>query len=328
MTSLLFQPTIFTCKTMGGRCGQKLTDGTVLNVFDSTVNIKTDDDELVIISLGKVASPITVNIVSRVDPEHRNTLLDFIFAGDRVRFTGQMVSDTGNNTAKISLGKAVILLDRPDYFENKIQAFYERSLANFLIHDECLFHELKECADSRRGCLLNPDMTTRGLLSEFLATIYDGADTIDIASHGIASRLRGALLGLCGRGPGFTPAGDDFISGFVTMLNFIRSSLNIGPAIIPGSEFARLTTWTSFKLIEYNAMGLVDVEIEGLINSAARGDVLSYADKIRSLSKRGHTSGLDYSTGATFALCMAAGSIIKGRSRSANLVKLASSALK
>lgn len=42
---------------------------------------------------------------------------------------------------------------------------------------------------------------------------------------------------------------------------------------------------------------------------AAKGDALSYADKVRSLSKRGHTSGLDFSTGATFALCMAANSI-------------------
>jgi hypothetical protein len=69
------------------------------------------------------------------------------------------------------------------------------------------------------------------------------------------------------------------------------------------------------------------MEIEGLINSAARGDVLSYADKIISLSKRGHTSGLDFSTGATFALCMIANNI-KGHSRNGNLVKLASSALK
>jgi hypothetical protein len=313
--------TLFICKTMGSRFRQKSTDGTVLNVFDSTVNIRTDEDELFILSLGKVPSPVTANI-SRADPELRDAFSDFVFAGDRACFTA------GNNNAEISLGRAVVLLDRPDYFENEIQRFHERVLPNFLIHDEYLFYALRECADSRLGCLLNPDMTTRGLLPEFLATVYDGTDTIDIASHGTISGLRAALLGLCGRGPGFTPAGDDFISGFVTMLNCLRSSLNLGPAIIPGSEFARLTTWTSFKLIEYNAMGLVDVEIEGLINSAARGDVLSYADKIRSLSKRGHTSGLDYSTGATFALCMAAGSIIKGRSRSANLVKLASSALK
>jgi hypothetical protein len=310
----------------------------VLNVFDSTINIKMDDSELLILSLGKVPSPITVNIVRKVDPERRNvlkrpdSLSDFVFAGDRARFTGQMDLDpgkAGNKTEKISLGKATILLDRPNYFENKIQRFREHSIPNFLMYDEYLFLTLRECANSsKKGCLLNPDMTTRGLLSEFLATVYNGADTIDIANEEIVSRLCRALLGLCGRGPGFTPAGDDFISGFVSMFNCIRSGLDIGSTIIPGSEFARLTTWTSFKLIEYNAMGLVDLEIQELINSAVQGDVLSYAGKVRSLSNRGHTSGLDFATGTTFALRIAADSIIKDHSRNGSLGKLVSLALK
>lgn len=347
MTSVLFPlapSTTFICKTMGSRWREKIaqsTDclgGTVLNVFDNTINIKMDGNELLILSLGKIASPITVNIVGKNDPEHRkrwerrNSLSDFVFVGDWARIMGAMVPSggkVGNSTAEISLGKAAILVDRPDYFENEVQRFDENSLHSFLTYDEFLFSVLGECAKScKQGCLLNPDMTTKGLLPEFLATTYDGADTINIGSREVEARLNRALLGLCGRGPGFTPAGDDFISGFVTMLNCIRSGLNIGPAIIPGPEFARLTTWTSFKLIEYNAIGLVDIEIQGLISSAARGDVLLYADKVRSLSKRGHTSGLDFSTGVTFALCMAADSIIKDRSRNGNAGKLVSLALK
>ncbi len=318
---------ILTCKTMGGRLRDKIgkstdgLDGTVLNVFDSTINIKTDDDELLIVSLGNVASPITLNIEyleSRNRSKKLNSLSNFVLAGDRACILEEVAprSDKIDNiTTKISLGNATIIVDRPNYFENKIQRFHRRSLSNFLVHGEYLSLVLRECATSsgRQGCLLNPDMTTKGLLSEFLETVYDGADALDIvASREVESRLCRALLGLCGRGPGFTPAGDDFISGFLAMFNYICGSLNRGSssAIIPGPSFACLTSWISFKLMEYNAAGLVDMEIQALINSAAQGDVLSYADKIRSLSKRGHTSGLDFSTGATFALCMAANSII------------------
>jgi hypothetical protein len=79
--------------------------------------------------------------------------------------------------------------------------------------------------------------------------------------------------------------------------------------------------------MEYNAMGLVDVQIQELINSAAKGDILLYADRIRTLSKRGHTSGLDFSTGSTFAMLMTADSVIKDHLRNRNLCELVSLAL-
>ena len=314
--------TTFTCKTIGSRCKKKIAQlndglvGTVVNVFDNTINVKMSDNELLIISLGKVASPITVNIVHRTDTpddNRRNSLRDFVLAGDQAFMVGEIGSDSekvGNDAGQLSLGKADLLLDRPDYFENKIPSCNEDNLLNFLIYGEQLFYTLKECANLKNGCLLNPDMTTKDLLSEFLATVYDRADTIDIGTQEAAARLYTALLGLCGRGPGFTPAGDDFISGFLTIYNWICNSLKLGSPIIPGSEFLRLTTWTSFKLMEYNASELVDIEVQQLIDPAASGDVLSYADKVRSLSKRGHTSGIDFATGATFALYMAADSII------------------
>lgn len=333
---------VFLCKTIGSRWREKIVqstdrlDGTVLNVFEKTINIRMERNELFVLSLGKIASPITINIAREWDPElnrskGHNSISDFVFPGDHVSVIGRLGpgrGEPGSHVAEINLGNALILADTPDYFENNLQRFNENSLRSFLSYDDNLFVELAQCANSgKKGSLLNPDMTTKGLLPEFLAQLYNGADTIDIANPDGEVRFCSALLGLCGRGPGFTPAGDDFIAGFVTMFNFIRSGLNLGPAIIPGPEFARLTTWTSFKLIEYNAMGLVDIEIQELINSAAQGDVLSYVNKVRSLSKRGHTSGLDFSTGSTFALCMAAYSFIKDHSRKRNLCKLVSLAL-
>jgi hypothetical protein len=116
-------------------------------------------------------------------------------------------------------------------------------------------------------------------------------------------------LGLCGRGPGFTPAGDDFVGGFLAVLNWIRTSLKIGRPIVPGLEYRKLTTWTSFKLMECNARGLVDIEVQDLINSIAKGDVMQYIDSIKLIAKRGHTSGIDFATGATVGLYFAIDSL-------------------
>lgn len=332
----ILTPTSFSCKCLGIKWREiiaRSTDndgliGEVLNVFDRTINVRIEDnDELLVLSSGKVASPITANILPKklVQEYHKkrrklplDSLSDFVFPGDQVsvivpRTFLHIRKACINTSAKIRLGKATILIDRPDYFENKIQEFSKDSLHCFLIYEEYLLSVLKQCAEpAKRGCLLNPDMITKGLLPEFLAAVCNSDDhtVVDIGSQQFDARLHAALLGLCGRGPGFTPAGDDFISGFVTILNCIRKSFNTGPPIVIGPEYAHLTSWTSFKLMEYNAMGLVDIEIQELINSAAKGDAFSYANQLRSLSSRGHTSGLDFATGATFALNIAADSII------------------
>lgn len=295
---------------MGGRFREQLsTDGlhgAVVNVFDTTINIKTNKNELVVLSLGKIASPVTMNVAGLGS---NNSLGHHIGLGDYLQANRLNDAASGNDTTEVRVGSSLILVRDPNYFENSVQRFDESSLRTFLPHFEGVFSVLAESASSRQGCLLNPDLTTRGILSEFLAkTSDDGA--IDIASPQFETRLRNALLGLCGRGPGFTPAGDDFISGFLAVINSIRSELGMGSAIIPDLAFERLTTWTSFKLMQYNSMGLVDSQIQGLLNSAFQGDVSSYIDEIRSLSTRGHTSGLDFSAGATFALYIGADSVV------------------
>ncbi|MGH9878575.1 MAG: DUF2877 domain-containing protein [Nitrososphaerales archaeon] len=136
---------------------------------------------------------------------------------------------------------------------------------------------------------------------------------MDIRSPRFADTLTRSLLGFCGRGPGFTPGGDDFISGILAILNWIRLALKLGSPIIPGSEYRKLTTWTSFKLMECNAQGLVDIEVQDLINSIAEGDVLHYGNLIRQIAKRGHTSGIDFVTGATVAVYLAIDNMMQSR---------------
>jgi hypothetical protein len=328
-----------TCKCIGSihrniPCSKEGLFGTVVNVFNKAVNIKTNEDKLLVLSLGTVRSPLTINIGSFMDYYHcsstdyysYNSFLDFVQNGDQVLVTHKPRSNNNNgniarqvsNDIDIRVGKCIIQVNKPiPFFENDILKLKVDKLDKFIDYRQILFSVLRECAFSpqqQAGSLLNPDTTTEGLLPKFLDSIQEeDHGPIDIISSRSSSmfidKLTRCLLGLCGRGPGFTPAGDDFIGGFLAIINWIRISLKIGPRIVPGPEYRKLTTWTSFKLMECNAHGLVDIEIQNLVNSIARGNVLQYIDSVRLIAKRGHTSGIDFATGATVGLYLAIDSL-------------------
>lgn len=306
---------LFTCQCIGS-VHRKIDSseglfGTVLNVFDKAVNIRTNDDKLLVISLGQVASPITINVIPPSSSQYCDAFSNLIESGNDVSIVGKNCS-AGNKTAgitQIMLGsKCAILVSKPvRLFENLILKPELESLLKFSDCREHLMSVLRECARDRAGSLLNPDITTKGLLQEFIDLIDD--HTIDVKNSEFEDTLSRSLLGFCGRGPGFTPAGDDFIAGILSILNWIRSGLSLGSPIIPGSEYRKATTWTSFRLMECSCQGLVDIEVQELINSIADGDVSHYADSVRRIAKRGHTSGIDFVTGATIAIYLAIGSI-------------------
>jgi len=252
---------------------------------------------------------------SSPDFSFNSSFLDFVQNGDQVHVIHKPRSNNESrqvsNNVHIRVGKCVILVNKPiHFFENDILKLKVHKLEKFIDYRQILFSVLRECAFSQgAGCLLNPDITTEGLLPKFLNSIQEDKGAIDIRSAMFTDKLSSCFLELCGRGPGFTPAGDDFVGGFLAIFNWIRTSLKIGCPIVPGPEYRKLTTWTSFKLMECNARGLVDIEVQDLINSVAKGDVLQYIDSVRLISKRGHTSGIDFATGATVGLYLAIDSL-------------------
>jgi hypothetical protein len=276
--------------------------GTVLNVFDRAINIKTAGDKLLVISLGQVASPLTMNVVPSANSATSFSSFTDLVQGDHVVVARKRRPENGE-IADILLGSkcAVIMNKHVQFFENHILKPDLESLRKFFDYREYLLSVLRESAADRAGSLLNPDITTKGLLSDFMIQNHG----IDIASPSFMNNLSRSLLAFCGRGPGFTPAGDDFIAGVLAVHNWVLLGLKLGAPLIPGPEYRKLTTWTSFKLMECNARGLVDVEAQDLINSIAGGDVLHYADSVRRIAKRGHTSGIDFATGATIAVYLA-----------------------
>lgn len=287
------EPAVFQCSFIGSVHGALVQSqgriGRVINVFDATINIRTDGGELLVVTLGKTKSPINANVVG-AEAVHKTG-----FAG-LARQGNDAVMTTCAGRAALQAGGVLISMDRPSVFHNSLLEPATGVLRAFASASGRVASALAGGAEKgRTGCLLRPDITTAGLLDAFSGRLLSGrCDTRDGRTETLAR--------LCGRGPGFTPAGDDFIAGYLAMFNWLCSALELGPPVIPGSEFLRLTTWTSFKLMEYSARDLLDEQAQSMLNSVAGGRVDDYVRDIEVIGKRGHTSGIDFATGATFGL--------------------------
>jgi len=297
---MMREQSTFDCTCIGDLHNRLILDrigaiGKVLNVFETTINIRTDADELLVITQGKLRSPANVNVTSSVGTPEFNRIIG---EGAQARL---QVDHDGRPRASLIIGDVTILLNRYDIFRNQFSTLEPEALEIFANNsDRILASLVTEAQANRFGCLLMPDITTRGLLAAFLGQLI--SDKLVSNHHEFADKLIHGLLELCGKGPGFTPAGDDFIAGYLAMLNWLFVTMRLANSIIPGYEFLSLTTWTSFKLMEYSARNLLDDQAQAMINCLARNNVDAYVEAIELISKRGHTSGLDFATGMTLAL--------------------------
>jgi hypothetical protein len=102
-------------------------------------------------------------------------------------------------------------------------------------------------------------------------------------------------------GFGFTPSGDDFVSGFLSCFNILCKAFNGAPLLVKWNTLCTSTTWISAKLLDYAQKGIIDDVLEKVILSIIDGDGESLLWYIQDLIARGHTSGLDISMGVLFA---------------------------
>lgn len=276
------------------------TVGKTLNAFDTTINIRTDKDELLVITLGKLRSPVNLNVT----PDNVNMGFKQI-VGEDAKAMIQNEHVGKRPRAALLVGDAVIMLAEHERFRNHFSCLEPHAIQTFAINRYRIFSALESQAQANRfGCLLNPDMTTRGLFAGFMDQLISDIAILD--QHEFENSVSKGLQQLCGKGPGFTPAGDDFIAGYLAMSNWLSQAMKLGDAVVPGNDFSVLTTWTSFKLIEYGARNLLDEQAQHMINCVAQSNIDVYIQAVGLISKRGHTSGLDFATGMTIALFTAA----------------------
>ncbi len=109
---------------------------------------------------------------------------------------------------------------------------------------------------------------------------------------------------LVGRGGGFTPAGDDFIGGFVATYNFVARRRRWERIAIPRRMLSTLTVPESAAILGYAARGYVDELMERLILRSIGPGGAPFHRELLAVAHRGHTSGIDMGLGVL--LCEAA----------------------
>lgn len=261
--------------------------GKVISSFPSSLNIKTSRNELLVISLNKTQSPITINLTPQCSYTDFAGLVEYGYDVNRFR-------------DRVSIGERMILhTAKSNVFKNCFVRPTYAGLNEFSDAAEKILCSLRE--SRRSGCLLEPEITNQGLLDQFIADISEyGIWNED--NNGFVRKLSHSLMKMCGRGPGFTPSGDDFICGFSSLFNWLSQSRKRPPVSLPIKRVCDLTTWISFKFIEYYQNLIVDEQIQGLINSIGERRPDRFMSLLTTLSRRGHTSGIDIGTGLIIAL--------------------------
>ena len=272
-------------KTMsGGTYGKvrtSLRDTSYLELAD-------DDPSMIIITKKSVRSPVAINVQSEFD------LNTFIRQGDEYFIAPQGILSA---EALLSKSDAVIMRFEGSVYSN-LHKNTNRNNENYLAGKYSLekVTTLLKSLD-RRGSILDWRQPSREQFKGFVDQLLIQFSSSSIDST-LLSRMAGKLIGL---GNGFTPSFDDFLSGFLSVYNFVQTTPE-KKIIIDKETLIRKTAWVSASLLYLNMTGIFDEVLENTIVSITSGQAdESVISNFHRLVQRGHTTGLDLAFGVTCA---------------------------
>jgi hypothetical protein len=250
----------------------------VTRVFPGAVYARSRDD-FVLLLWGSLKSPMTINLLGG-----RGASTPF-GAEDSLVLDKEGLK---SSVAEISVSRAVV---------HRGSLGVKRALrlppGRVLAKGVSMLRSMYDVSVS--GPLLADDASFRLFLKEVLIP-YSKKRKSGLFRFGSYDRL-------IGRGTGFTPAGDDFVSGLSATFNFVARSRGSERINLPKRLLLQRTVPESGAMVAYSALGYVDEGMERLI-LASLGMAEEFHDELLSVASRGHTSGVDMALGVL--LCEAA----------------------
>jgi len=252
--------------------------GEVTRVFRKSVYIRAGDD-FVLLLWGSLRSPMTINIEESRSAEWR------IRAGEWCILS--------NEAVRLEAGE--IDVRRAEVFMSALLDARKIALPDgpALAKGVAMLRSLYDVSST--GPTLTSDPVLKSFIMGTLLPLSSGRS-------GPVHQPR-MYLNLIGRGAGFTPAGDDFLSGLVATYNYIARCRKRRQVSTPRNLVRGRTIPESAVILSNSARGHVDEDLERLILASTSGRTRFYGE-LMAVARRGHTSGIDMSLGVL--LCEAA----------------------
>lgn len=248
------------------------SEGKVSRVFRNSAYIVAGN-ELVLLLRGDLRSPMNVNLSASEDLEKLLSVEENCsLVGGEMTFERVTVRTVGAKVYRSGLGAA-----------SSVSPVAGSVLAKGIRMLRLLYTAARSEWD------IFSDKSFRQFVDSVLSPVAQG----EMAE---AYRFRN-YLPLIGIGGGFTPAGDDFVGGFAATFNHAARMEGSPEILLSRRELAKRTVPESAALIHYAQRGYVDEELEHLIHSAFGGRRGRFFQDLLQVAKRGHTSGIDMSTG-------------------------------
>lgn len=269
--------------------------GRVISVHADLFNVLLKDGELLTIQTGRhVRTPMTIELSGRLilsvlasSPVYRLSGPDRLICGelelefgDAVLFSSQVFVQHRDDFA---LAEQLLSKHLSSHFE-------KHSVFSYLVNRVGFYGDAVE-ADSVEQTYGN---NLRASSSRLLLAI----------SRGDADEATRAALSFVGLGPGMTPAGDDFLQGFLLFAQAHPAFHVIVGKLIEQLRNAQPldTTLVSRALWGHCLAGRVSSAAVALVEAYNRGDWQVYIDQIQRIGEIGHSSGDDFLSGIWFAL--------------------------
>jgi hypothetical protein len=253
--------------------------GEVSRVFERSAYLKKRSDFLLVLWSG-LKSPMTVNV------KQTKNGAGYLRVGEHCNLSRAGIRFTDSS---IEVGEAEVY--RSSLLRRRALKYPS---AEELVRGIAMLRPLYDV--SKGGTLLYSDSSLVAFARRTLAPLAAG----DFEAAYDAN----SYLPLIGRGGGFTPAGDDFVGGFLAAFNYAARCRGSRQISIPPSLVRARTIPESAAILGNAAKGYVDEALERLVLEVLGGSNAGFANPLLEVARRGHTSGIDMSLGVL--LCDAA----------------------
>jgi hypothetical protein len=251
-------------------------EGKVKRIFRSSAYLEAEGG-LVLLMRGALRSPMTINIDGGED------FAEVLAVGGRFEL----------NPGRLKSGELEVILNRAKIYKSALGGGQPVSpiAEPEMIRAATMLKLLYAVSDA------SLDLVEGRALEEFAKTVLR-----PLAGGRVEPAFKMVnYLQLIGSGTGFTPAGDDFIAGFISAFNHAAAGVGERRISLPVSELSNRTVSESATLLDYAQRGYVDEGLELLILAAFGDRPKAFLDELIVLARRGHTSGLDMSLGVLMA---------------------------